>query len=60
MIDSDNNNYISKAELKNFLNVSSNSPVIEDIFDEVDKDNDENISFEEFTSCIENLFKQSI
>lgn len=54
-IDADNNGFISKEELIKFLNVESNSQIVEQLFMEVDKNGDNKISFAEFMDNLNHI-----
>ena len=54
-IDTDKNGYITRDELIKFLNVGIDSHVVEQLFEEVDKNKDEKITFEEFMETLEHF-----
>ena len=58
LIDEDSSCYITKQELKKFLNIGDND-FLNEIFIEVDCDSDNRISFDEFKSCMINLANQN-
>lgn len=57
MIDDDGNGFICAEELKVFLNLDDNDPLIVEILKEADKNGDDLISPEEFILCIGNIFE---
>lgn len=59
MIDEDGNGTISREELQNFLNLDSESLLLQEILEEVDVNKDGLISMEEFLDAVENLFKKN-
>lgn len=56
IIDDDRNGYLTPEEIQKFLNLKDNDPLLLEIINEADKNNDNMVSFEEFTKCIENIF----
>ncbi len=56
MVDFNKNKFISKNELMKFLNIENDNPLLNEIIGEADVDNDNKISFDEFSRCLENLF----
>ena len=56
IIDEDKNGTLSPDELKKFLNLKDNDPLLVEIIHEADKNGDNLVSFDEFTRCIENIF----
>ena len=59
LIDEDGSGTISSEELRKFLNLDSDSILLEEIMNEVDSNNDGEISLDEFLHNVTNLFSKN-
>ena len=58
-IDVGNDGYITKIELRKFLNLEEHDPLLDELIKEVDKNNDSFISLDEFLLSLKNISSHS-